>query len=164
MQPLFAWDPHLWADLPGGGKEAVPLNFMERVMVFFGINEDDGQSRDYTETESDQQTGARGRRNVVSLHSAQKQVRVMLAEPRSFDEVQNVADHLKNNRTTVVSLQRLPKEEAYRVIDFLSGTVYALNGNISKLSPETIICSPPNVDIQGSISDLIPDDAKDLLR
>ncbi|WP_342748102.1 cell division protein SepF [Melghirimyces profundicolus] len=138
---------------------------MDRVMNFFGIYEDDeGQARDYTTASDAEQMEVRGRKNVVSLHAAPKQVRVMLAEPRSYDEVQNIADHLKNNRTTVVSLQRLPKEEAYRVIDFLSGTVYALNGNISKLSPETIICSPPNVDIQGSISELISDDANDLLR
>ncbi|QKI82492.1 cell division inhibitor SepF [Kroppenstedtia eburnea] len=140
------------------------MNFMERVMMFFGINEEEGQARFVTESDEEQPSGVRGRGNVVSLHTAQKQVRVMLAEPRSFDEVQNIADYLKNNRTTVVSLQRLPKDEAFRVIDFLSGTVYALNGSISKLSPETIIVSPPNVDIQGSISELIPDDANDLLR
>lgn len=133
-------------------------------MMFFGINEEERQGRFAADSDEEQPSGVRGQGNVVSLHSAQKQVRVMLAEPRSFDEVQSIADYLKNNRTTVVSLQRLPKDEAFRVIDFLSGTVYALNGNISKLSPETIIVSPSNVDIQGSISELIPDDANDLLR
>lgn len=118
VQPLSAQVPFWWVDLPGGGEEAVPLNFMERVMMFFGINEEEGQARFVTESDEEQPSGVRGRGNVVSLHTAQKQVRVMLAEPRSFDEVQNIADYLKNNRTTVVSLQRLPKDEAFRVIDF----------------------------------------------
>ncbi|MDA8354430.1 MAG: cell division protein SepF [Firmicutes bacterium] len=139
------------------------MSFMERVMVFFGLHDEEGQAGGYTDSDAEE-THPRQRKNVVSLHAAQKQVRVMLAEPRSYDEVQNIADYLKNNRTTVVSLQRLPQDEATKVIDFLSGTVYALNGNISKLSPVTIICSPANVDIQGSISELISDEVNDLLR
>ncbi|WP_342778360.1 cell division protein SepF [Melghirimyces algeriensis] len=137
---------------------------MNRMMIFFGIGEEDEeQSQEYKETDG-QPLDAQGRNNVVSLHAAQKQVRLMLSEPRSYEDVQNIADHLRNHRTTVVNLKRLPKDEACRVIDFLSGTVYALNGNINKLSPETIICSPSNVDIQGSISELISEDANDLLR
>lgn len=131
-------------------------------MGFFGISEDDEQYRDYTQDPSDV-PAARGRRNVVSLHT-QKPVRVVLAEPRSYDEAQDIADNLKNHRPIIVNLQRVPKEHAIRIIDFLSGTVYALNGNIQKLGSHIFMCTPANVDIQGSITDMLSDEANDILR
>jgi cell division inhibitor SepF len=135
---------------------------MDRVMGFFGISEDDEQYRDYTQDPSDG-PAARGRRNVVSLHT-QKPIRVVLAEPRSYDEAQDIADNLKNHRPIIVNLQRVPKEHAIRIIDFLSGTVYALNGNIQKLGSHIFMCTPANVDIQGSITDMLSDEANDILR
>ncbi|PTM59208.1 cell division inhibitor SepF [Desmospora activa DSM 45169] len=138
------------------------MRLMDRMMGFFGINEEEEQYRDYTQ-EPAEPSSAGGRRKVVSLHT-QKNIRVVLAEPRSYDEAQDIADNLKNHRPIIVNLQRVPKEHAVRIVDFLSGTVYALNGTIQKLGSHIFMCTPANVDIQGSISDLLADDANDILR
>ncbi|MCR8641904.1 cell division protein SepF [Paenibacillus sp. N1-5-1-14] len=96
----------------------------------------------------------RPKNNIVPIHS-QKNSRVMLYEPRSFEDAQELADHLRNRRAVVVNLQRIRSEVALRIVDFLSGTVYALNGSISKLGPGIYLCTPDSMEIQGSISDIM---------
>jgi len=91
--------------------------------------------------------------NVVSIHS-QKNTRIVLNEPRSYEEAQDIADHLRARRPVVVNLQKVSSEHALRIVDFLSGTVYALNGTISKIGSRIFLCTPETVEIQGSISDL----------
>jgi len=95
--------------------------------------------------------------NVVSIHS-QKNVRVILCEPRSYDEAQEIADHLKTRRSVVVNLQRVRHDIAVRIVDFLGGTVYALGGGISKLGPNIFLCTPDSVEIQGTISEMLTDE------
>lgn len=95
--------------------------------------------------------------NVVSIHS-QKNVKVILYEPRSYDEAQEIADHLRSHRTVVVNLQRVRNDQAMRIIDFLSGTIYALNGSISKIGGNIFLCTPDTVEIQGSITEILTED------
>lgn len=92
--------------------------------------------------------------NVVSLTALQQSVsKVVLLEPRSYNEAQDIADHVINRRSVVINLQLLDHDKAKRIIDFLSGTVYALNGDIQKLGAQTFLCTPDNVDVTGSISE-----------
>ena len=65
--------------------------------------------------------------NLVNLPTVQpKQVKVMIVEPFAFDDAQNVADHLKNRKPVVVNLENTDREVAKRIIDFISGTTYAI--------------------------------------
>lgn len=96
--------------------------------------------------------------NIVSIHS-QKNVRVVLAEPRTYDEAQEIADHLKSRRSVIVNLQRVRREQACRIVDFLSGTVYALGGHISKVGPNIFLCTPDSVEITGTISEMMAEEA-----
>ena len=99
-----------------------------------------------------------GKAKVLSLVSSSRgnsMPKVILLEPRSYQEVQDIADHLKERRAVVMNLQRMPKDQAKRVVDFLSGTVYAINGDIQKLGIQTFICTPDNIDISGTITDYI---------
>jgi cell division inhibitor SepF len=91
---------------------------------------------------------------VVSIHS-QKTARMVLTEPRSYDEAQEIADHLKNRRSVVVNLQRIRRDHAMRIVDFLSGTVYALGGHISKIGPDIFLCTPDSVEVTGTITDML---------
>jgi cell division inhibitor SepF len=93
--------------------------------------------------------------NVVSLQSVQKSSKVILVEPRVYSEAQEISDHLKNRRAVIVNLQRIEHDQAKRIVDFLSGTVYAIGGDIQKIGPSIFLCTPDNVEIAGNISDLI---------
>jgi cell division inhibitor SepF len=93
--------------------------------------------------------------NVVSLQSVQKSSKVILIEPRVYAEAQDIADHLKNRRAVVVNLQRIEHDQAVRIVDFLSGTVYAIGGDIQKVGSSIFLCTPDNVEVSGNISEIM---------
>jgi cell division inhibitor SepF len=94
------------------------------------------------------------KQNVVRLESVKSQSKLILSEPRVFADAQDIADHIKNRRAVVVNLQRIDKNHARRIVDFLSGTVYALGGEIQKVGTNIILCTPDNVEVTGNISDM----------
>lgn len=79
--------------------------------------------------------------------------KMILLEPRSFSESQAIADHLKNRNSVVVNLKRVTSAQAKRIIDFLSGCIYAIGGNMQKIGVGIYLCTPNNVNIQGKITD-----------
>ena len=98
--------------------------------------------------------------NVVSLTAAAstKSSKVVLFEPRVYAEAQDIAENLKNKRATIVNLQRIDRDQAIRIIDFLSGTVYALGGEIQRVGTNIFLCTPDNVEVSGEISDYLLED------
>ncbi len=86
--------------------------------------------------------------------------KMILLEPRAYSESQQIVDHLKNRNTVVVNLKRVTSDQAKRIVDFLSGTIYAIGGDIQKIGGGIFLCTPNNVDIQGTISD--EKDGKDI--
>ena len=79
--------------------------------------------------------------------------KMILLEPRAFSESQQIADHLKKRNTVVVNMKRVTSEQAKRIIDFLSGTVYAIGGDLQKIGVGIFLCTPKNVNVEGTISD-----------
>ena len=85
---------------------------------------------------------------------------MILLEPRAYSESQQIVDHLKARNTVVVNLKRVTSDQAKRIVDFLSGTIYAIGGDIQKIGGGIFLLTPNNVNIQGSISD--EKDGKDI--
>lgn len=79
--------------------------------------------------------------------------KMILLEPRAYSESQQIVDHLKSRNTVVVNLKRVTSDQAKRIVDFLSGTIYAIGGDIQKIGGGIFLCTPNNVNIQGTISD-----------
>jgi len=79
--------------------------------------------------------------------------KMILLEPRAFSEAQQIADHLKKRNTVVVNLKRVTSDQAKRIVDFLSGTIYAISGDIQKIGGGIFLCTPNNVNVQGKITD-----------
>ena len=79
--------------------------------------------------------------------------KMILLEPRAYSESQQIADHLKKKNTVVVNMKRVTPDQAKRIVDFLSGTVYALGGDLQKIGAGIFICTPKNVDVEGAITD-----------
>ncbi|KHE73036.1 cell division protein SepF [Halobacillus sp. BBL2006] len=102
--------------------------------------------------------------NVVSLKSAKSSSKMVLSEPSSYNEAQEIADQLVSRRAVVINLQRVDHHQAKRIVDFLSGTVYAIGGDIQKLGAQTFLCTPDNVEISGSISEMISQEEDELYR
>ncbi|MGQ8873926.1 cell division protein SepF [Paenibacillus sp. TSA_86.1] len=153
------------------------MGVMNKFMNFLGLQEEEeivqrerlAAQEEHESEQQENETSALDKRrnqrgnNVVSIHS-QKNVKVVLYEPRSYDEAQEIADHLRSHRTVVVNLQRIRQDQALRVIDFLSGTVYALGGGISKIGGNIFLCTPDTVEIQGTITEILADSEQDYNR
>lgn len=79
--------------------------------------------------------------------------KMILLEPRAYSESQQIADHLKKRNTVVVNMKRVTPDQAKRIVDFLSGTVYALGGDLQKIGGGIFLCTPKDVDVEGAITD-----------
>ena len=83
---------------------------------------------------------------VVNLSDA-NQLKLVVMQPNSFDDAQDVCDHLKEKKPVVINLEYADKDTARRLIDFLSGAVYGVDGHIEKVSTSIFLLVPYNVDI-----------------
>lgn len=79
--------------------------------------------------------------------------KMILLEPRAYSESQQIADHLKTRNSVVVNLKRVTPDQAKRIVDFLSGTLYAIGGDLQKLGGGIFLCTPNNVNVEGKITD-----------
>ena len=79
--------------------------------------------------------------------------KVILLEPRAYSESQQIADYLKKRNSVVVNLKRVTSDQAKRIIDFLSGCIYAIGGSMQKIGVGIYLCAPKNVNVQGKITE-----------
>lgn len=79
--------------------------------------------------------------------------KMILVEPRAYSESQTIADHLKKRDSVVVNLKRVTSDQAKRIIDFLTGCLYAIGGDLQKLGTGIYLCTPKNVSVQGKMSE-----------
>jgi cell division inhibitor SepF len=90
--------------------------------------------------------GGKKRGTLVSI-PGQQSFKVLVVEPKSFEEVQTIADHLKARRPVILNLESLDKEQAQRILNFLSGSIYALNGESQRVSNGIFFFAPPGIDV-----------------
>ena len=90
------------------------------------------------------------RSKVVNI-AATTQMQVVLAKPDRFDVVSEIADHLRDKHAVVLNLEATNKDVARRLVDFLSGCAYALDGKMKKIAVSTYLVTPYNVDIVGDL-------------
>lgn len=89
---------------------------------------------------------------MVETHKATENTMILL-EPRAYSESQQIADYLKGNSSVVVNLKRVTPDQAKRIVDFLSGTIYAIGGDLQKLGGGIFLCTPKSINVEGKISD-----------
>ena len=120
--------------------------------------EDRRYTQDYAEEEEKEKERPRfGRKTqpepqqqkVVNMPDTSK-VRLLIYKPLSYEDTQNIIDNLKEKKSIVVNLDELDVDVAQRILDFISGAVYALNGNIRKAARNIFVVAPFNVDVTTS--------------
>ncbi len=138
---------------------------MNRFMNFLGLQEEEVREvmdHDDDEAEHHGYNQRKSKNNVVSLRTQTRSAQVVLMEPRSYDEAKDMGDHLKNRKAIIVNLQRVRHAQAIRIVDFLSGTVYALGGSIQKLGSNIFLCTPDSVEITGTITEMLQNENDDI--
>ena len=137
------------------------MGFKGKLKSLFSV--DDEYEYEYVEEEIEapqaSKTHKSDAQNVVSLTSMKQPTsKVVLCEPRTYNEAQEIADNIVNRRAVVINLERVDHIQAKRIVDFLSGTVYAVNGDIQKLGVQTFLCTPDNIEVTGTISEQFVDE------
>lgn len=108
----------------------------------FGSNDDEEKDGEYNEKSVEALKKISGDGN-----------KMILFEPRAYSESQQIADFLKNNNAVIVNLKRVTPDQAKRIVDFLSGTLYAIEGGLQKLGGGIFLCTPVSVPVEGKITD-----------
>lgn len=115
-------------------------------MTFLGFTE---------EIEEDGGEGSEGvparRSPVFSLH-AQRQLEIVVLEPRSLEQARRGAEFVKARRPVIVNLQGAEADLARRIVDFLSGATYALDGHLQRVGDEMFLFTPSNIVITAELS------------
>lgn len=114
-----------------------------------GIEEESNQEEPKLETSSSQVTRSS---KVVNIHT-NSQMKVVIAEPKKYDDVTVIADHLRQRRAVIVNLESVEEEPELKksIYYFISGAVYILDGSMQKVSKSIFILAPNNVDIDANI-------------
>ena len=90
---------------------------------------------------------------VLNMSASNKQ-EVVLFRPGSFNDTSKAADDLRNRKAVIVNMENVDKAMARRVVDFLSGCVYALDGDVKKIAQSAYLFCPHNMDIVGDLETL----------
>ncbi|BCN31197.1 cell division protein SepF [Anaeromicropila herbilytica] len=94
---------------------------------------------------------------IVPIRTTTRGLEVCIMKPTSFDDSKDICDMLISGRAAVVNLEGFDVDVAQRIMDFISGSVYSINGKLHQISNYIFIVSPDNVDISGDYLDLLPD-------
>ena len=94
-----------------------------------------------------------GEVNATKTANKEFKNKTILVEPRAFSEAQQIADYLKARNQVVVNFKRVTSDVSKRIMDFLNGIIYAIDGTMQKLGPGIVLCAPKGFEIEGNISE-----------
>lgn len=129
-------------------------NFMDKIKYFIGVQDSEDIEReeydDYDE-EFDAAVPSKLKKinnKVVNIHT-NSNMKIVVHEPLSYDEAPSIIDDLKSRKTVVVNLEQLDNGIKKQIFDFINGGLYAMEGNIQKVTKDIFIFAPSNVEIDG---------------
>ncbi|WP_345757651.1 cell division protein SepF [Ligilactobacillus salivarius] len=100
-------------------------------------------------------------RQVMSLMSSknnsttvQREQKIMVFDPSVFSDVKNIGKMILNGRAVIVNFRKMDENQSHRVIDFLSGLIFAVNGDMQRIGEKIFLCTPKNFKIEGDLSNL----------
>ena len=129
---------------------------MNKIWGAFGMepeenDEDIDVAEDYEEEDGEKENKLWGRKKVVSMPQSQ-QIKMVISQPTTFDQAENICDLLKEKQSVIVNLEYVNKDVARRIIDVVSGAVHALDGHIQKVSNSIFLIAPYNYEITNEMA------------
>lgn len=106
-----------------------------------------------TQEEEDEEEDGSDR--VIPFYGKKESENVRVIKPQTFNEAQVVADCLKEGQTIVVNLEGIETSEAQRIIDFIGGASFAVDGSLKAISNKIFIVAPGNIEVTGDLRDEI---------
>jgi len=110
---------------------------------------------DYYEDPVEQAATPVRNKKVVSINSTRptESSKISLFEPRIYSDVKEIASQLLNNRAIIVNFTQMDTASAKRIVDFLNGTVYAIDGAIERVGDQIFLCTPHNYEVSGNLTE-----------
>ena len=132
---------------------------MNKIWGAFGMDANEEEEEEYEENneeieeeENNKENKIWGRRNkVVAMHQPQ-QIKMVISQPTTFDQAEDICDLLKDKQSVIVNLEYVNKDIARRIIDVVSGAVHALDGHIQKVSNSIFLIAPYNYEITNEMA------------
>lgn len=81
---------------------------------------------------------------------ASVQMEVIVIQPETYDEAQDICDHIRSQRPVIINLESMERAVAQRIMDFVSGSCYTLNGNLQRVTNNIFIIAPENIEVAGN--------------
>ena len=134
---------------------------MNKVWDLFGMDSqeveeyDDENVYEYEEEEEPEVEDRKlfGRKNkVVSMPQANNSIRMVISQPTTFEQSDEICSFIKEKKSVIVNLEYVNKDVARRIVDFISGGVYALDGYIQKVSNSIFLVAPSNYEITNEMA------------
>ncbi|NLW08578.1 MAG: cell division protein SepF [Firmicutes bacterium] len=138
-----------WDNGENWEQTEVKKGFLERVMNLLGIETEEIVEEVYLDEPAEAKPVKSGkeRGKVVSLPHPDNNIKLVVFEPLSFDDVQTIVNHLKARRPVILNMEEIDKGLARRITDFVGGAVFALDGTVQKVSGSIMLFAPPNVEV-----------------
>ena len=135
---------------------------MDKVWGLFGgvgaeaEDYENDEAYDYEENENYEEEEDRGffgrGRKVVPLNAQGQPVKMVISQPTTFEQSEEICSLLKEKKSVIVNLEYVNKDVARRIVDFISGGVYALDGHIQKISNSIFLIAPVNYEITNEMA------------
>jgi cell division inhibitor SepF len=108
--------------------------------------------RNFSEIEQESPYSARNiQSKVIPMNTAVSSSKMVITQPNCYEDVQEIGDYLKNKKSVIVNLESVSKEDARRILDFMSGATFVVEGTIQKVSNLIYLITPRNVEIQNDV-------------
>ena len=132
---------------------------MNKVLDLFGVDtageeeyEEDYEDEGIEEEQEDNRNFWNRRSNKVVNMPQTNQIRMVISQPTTFEQSEAICDLLKEKKSVIVNLEYVNKDVARRIVDFISGGVYALDGYIQKVSNSIFLVAPSNYEITNEMA------------
>lgn len=127
-------------------------NSFERPDPSYKVQQNAGnQNKEYQPANMEAKTPSYGQNSKTQGFGATNPFKLVVIEPKSFDECPRLVDNLKSRKPVIINLEKIESDTARKIFDFLSGATYALNGNVQKIANNIFVFAPENVDIAANI-------------
>ena len=127
------------------------MGFLDKIKGKFLSEEQDNYADYPIEQDEDlslMQSGV-ARQGDTGMSISAVAIELKVVKPERYDNVTQIADHLLNHRTVVLNLEATNRETARRILDFLSGVAYSIDGQLKRVANNTFVITPHNVDVTG---------------
>lgn len=138
---------------------------MDKVWGLFG-GVDQGETEEYDDDDAyeyedksanyennEEEKGFFGKKGkIVPLNGQSQSVKMVISQPTTFEQSEEICSLLKEKKSVIVNLEYVNKDVARRIVDFISGGVYALDGHIQKISNSIFLIAPMNYEITNEMA------------